>query len=548
MAMNLENHIVRPVANFSPSLWGDRFLSFSIDNQVAEAYAKGIEILKEQTRAKLHTIASGSSDVAQKLKFIDLLERLGIAYHFEKEIDHQLQHIYTHPVHLNDLETVALQFRLMRQHGYDISSDIFSNHVDNNGKFRDTSDVKGLLSLYEASYVRKRSDEVLEGVVGFATTRLRSAAPNLKPNRTLKKLVMHALDQPLHTGMPRLETRFFISVYQEEEESERNDELLRFAKLDFNLLQMLHKQELSEVSRWWKELDFVTKLPYARDRIVECYFWALGVYFEPQHSKARVFLAKSISITSVLDDTFDAYGTLKELEVYTDAIQRWDIREMNRLPDYMKISYKALLDLFDEFDKDLSKEGRTYAVEHGMQRMKELVGGFLIEAKWFNEGNKPVFAEYLRNGVVTSTNYLFAVISCCGLKSADEQVFDWFLQNPKILEASDTLCRIIDDIGTYDTEKDRGQLSTGIECYMNEYELSLEKTIEKFQELAELALKDLNEGLLKPTPVSEEILLRIVNFARMFFVTYQFNQDGYTHPEKVLKPHIIALLVDPMTT
>nr|GLL38199.1 vetispiradiene synthase 3-like [Ipomoea trifida] len=115
----MENLIERPFVKFSPSLWGDYgFHSSSIDDQVAEAYAKEIEILKEQTRATLlHTIASGSSsDVAQKIRFINLLERLGISYHFEKEIDDQLRHIFTHPVHLNDLETVAIQFRVMRKH------------------------------------------------------------------------------------------------------------------------------------------------------------------------------------------------------------------------------------------------------------------------------------------------------------------------------------------------------------------------------------------------------------------------------------------------
>ncbi|XP_019178967.1 PREDICTED: vetispiradiene synthase 3-like [Ipomoea nil] len=542
----MENNIVRPLVNFSPSLWGDRFHSFSIDNQVAEAYAKEIEILKEQIRATLQ-IASGSSNVAEKLKFINLLERLGIAYHFEKEIDDQLQHIYTHHPHSHDdLETVALQFRLLRQHGYNISTDIFSDFVDSNGKFRDTSDMKGLLSLYEASYVRTHGDEILEGVVAFAATRLRSAAPLLEPNSTLKKLVTHALDQPLHTGMPRIETRFFISVYQEEEDSSRNDVLLRFAKLDFNLLQMLHKQELSEISRWWKELDFATTLPYARDRAVECYFWALGVYFEPQYSKARVMPAKNISIVSILDDTYDAYGTLEELDVYTDVIQRWDISEIDRLPNYMKISYKALLELFDEDDKNLSKEGRSYAVQHAMERMKELVRCYFIEAKWFIGGHQPLFAEYLRNAFVSCTYYLLATISCYGLKSADDKVFDWLMQNPKILEASVTLCRVIDDIATFDVEKDRGQVTTGIECYMKEYGVSQEKAMEKFQELAELGLKDLNEGLIKPTPVSAEIFLRIVNLARIVFVTYQHNQDGYTHPENVLKPHIIALVVDPI--
>lgn len=549
-SINIENHLPRPVDDFPPTLWAHYcFHSFSIDNQAAEAYAKEIEVLKEQTRATLQTIiASGSSAVAEKLKFMDLLVRLGIAYHFEKEIDDQLQHIYTHPVDLNDLETVALQFRLMRKHGYNISTDIFSNFVDGDGKFKDTSDVKGLLSLYEASYARTHSDNVLEGVVAFAAPRLRSEASLLEPNSTLKKMVMHALDQPLHTGMPRIETRFFISVYQEEEDSSRNDELLRFAKLDFNLLQMLHKEELSEVSRWWKDLDIVTKLPYARDRAVECYFWALGVYFEPQYSKARVMLAKSIAMISVVDDTYDSYGTIEELEVYTDVIQRWDISEINRLPNYMKISYKAMLDLFYEYKKDLSKEGKSYAVPYGIERMKELVRGYFIEAKWFLDGDKPkpTFDEYLKNAFVTSTYYVLVLTSCYGLKSADEKVFDWLKQNPKVLDACITICRLVDDIATFETEKDRGQLSTGVEYYMNEYGLSLEKTMEKFHQLVQLALEDLNEGLLKPTPVPAEILLRIVNVANMLFVAYQYNEDGYTFPEKVLKPHIIGLLVDPI--
>lgn len=250
-----------------------------------------------------------------------------------------------------------------------------------------------------------------------------------------------------------------------------------------------------------------------------------------------------------MDDTYDAYGTIEELEVYTDVIQRWDIKEMNRLPNYMKISYKAMLDLFEEDDKDLSKEGRSYAVQHGIERMKELARCYYIEAKWFTEGHNsklPEFAEYLRIAFVSSTYYFLATVSCYLLKSADDQVFDWLNQNPKFLDASITICRLIDDIATFDVEKDRGQALTGIECYMNENGVSLEKTIEKFQELVEIALKDLNEGILKPTAVPTEILFRILNLARMIYVAYQHNQDGYTHPEKVLKPHIIALLIDPV--
>ncbi|MCD7460820.1 hypothetical protein HAX54_044499 [Datura stramonium] len=75
---------------------------------------------------------------------------------------------------------------------------------------------------------------------------------------------------------------------------------------------------------WWKDLNFVTTLPYVRDRAVECYFWALGVYFEPQYSQICIMLAKIIAMIMVVDDTYDAYGTVEELAAYTDVIQRYE--------------------------------------------------------------------------------------------------------------------------------------------------------------------------------------------------------------------------------
>lgn len=69
-------------------------------------------------------------------------------------------------------------------------------------------------------------------------------------------------------------------------------------------------------------MDFKEKLPFARDRIVECYFWILGVYFEPKYYLARRILTKVIAMTSIIDDIYDVYGTIEELEHFTEAIQR----------------------------------------------------------------------------------------------------------------------------------------------------------------------------------------------------------------------------------
>ena len=72
-----------------------------------------------------------------------------------------------------------------------------------------------------------------------------------------------------------------------------------------------------------ESLDFAMNLPFSRDRIVECYFWIVSVYFEPQYSLARKILTKVISMISILDNIYDAYGTLEELEPFTEAIERF---------------------------------------------------------------------------------------------------------------------------------------------------------------------------------------------------------------------------------
>lgn len=71
-------------------------------------------------------LSSGNNIVA-KLNFIDSLQRLGISYHFEREIDEALEQIYK--TFTNDKITLesglhffALVFRLLRQKGHHISS------------------------------------------------------------------------------------------------------------------------------------------------------------------------------------------------------------------------------------------------------------------------------------------------------------------------------------------------------------------------------------------------------------------------------------------
>lgn len=109
-----------------------------------------------------------------------------------------------------------------------------------------TNDVRGMLSLYEATHMRLHGEEILDESLDFTTSHLKSLAQKSSPH--LAKHIMNALDLPLHQGIPRLEACQYISFYEEDHEF-RNETLLMFAKLDFNRVQLLHQQEMKYLTR-----------------------------------------------------------------------------------------------------------------------------------------------------------------------------------------------------------------------------------------------------------------------------------------------------------
>ena len=55
---------------------------------------------------------------------------------------------------------------------------------------------------------------------------------------------------------------------------------------------------------------------------MENFLWTVGVIFEPQYGYCRRMSTKVATFITIIDDVYDVYGTLDELELFTDAVDR----------------------------------------------------------------------------------------------------------------------------------------------------------------------------------------------------------------------------------
>ncbi|GFS29275.1 terpenoid cyclases/Protein prenyltransferases superfamily protein [Actinidia rufa] len=360
--------------------------------------------------------------------------------------------------------------------------------------------------------------------------------PNL--SYPIAEHVVHALNQPIHKGLTRLDARRYISFY--EQDDSHNKDLLNFAKIGFQLIAKVAPKG----AKWWKDLDFAKKLPFARDRLVESYFWVLGVYFEPQYWLARRILTKVIAMSSIIDDIYDVYGTLEELALFTDAIERWEISALDKLPEYMKLCYQALLDIYSMIDEEMAKQGGSYRVDYAKSEMKNLVRGYFEEAKWFHQGYVPRMEEYMQVALLTSGYKMVTTTSFVGMgELATKEAFDWVSSFPLIVEAVSTITRLTDDIVGHKFEQQRGHVVSAVECYMKQHGAIEEEAIVELYDQVTNAWKDMNAECLYSTKVPMPLLVRVLNLARVINVLYK-DEDSYTHSGTRTKNFITSVLID----
>ncbi|KAG6671012.1 hypothetical protein I3843_Q021300 [Carya illinoinensis] len=535
-------NIVRRSANYHPTIWHYDYIQSLRSKYVEASFTQKIGKLKGE-------VAMMFPKVMEPLELIDILQRLGVSYHFEDEIRMIVENKHnTH--HSGDvckkqsLYATAVEFRLLRQHGYDVPQETFKSFISENGDFKECLcvDIEGILALYEASFHLRQGETILEEARDFATKHLKEYVDQSK-DQYLCMMVNHALELPLHWRVTRLEAWWFIDAYRSREDM--NPTLLELAELDFNMVQAVHQEDLKELSRWWRSTG-LGDLSFARDRVVENFLWAVGALFEPQFGYERRMLTRLGILVTVIDDVYDIYGTLKELELFTDAIERWDVNAMEQLPYYLQICFLSVYNTVNEMAFDTLKEKGCNIIWYMKKAWADLCRLYMVEANWFYNGYTPSLQEYLECGWITSgiSNIL---VHCYFLATnpITEEALELLKEYPNIIRLSSFIVRLADDLGTSTDELKRGDNPKSIQCYMKDTGASEEDARHYMKSLISAAWKTINGERFATSPFSQAFINIVVNMGRVAQIIYQYG-DGHGIGDRETKDRVQALFFHPI--
>ncbi|XP_031487010.1 ent-copalyl diphosphate synthase 1 isoform X2 [Nymphaea colorata] len=300
-------------------------------------------------------------DLFEHLWVVDRLERLGISRYFEPEIKDCLDYVYRYWTEsgicwarnseVHDVDDTSMGFRLLRMHGYEVSADVFK-HFEKGGEFfcfsgQSNQAITGIYNLNRASQLMFPGEKILEDAKVFSYKFLRQKQAN---NQLLDKWIItkdlpgeveYALDFPMYANLARVETRLYLDQYGGEKDVwigktlyrmmyVNNETYLDLARSDFNHVQSVHKSEVRDVLRWYKDCKF-GEYGVSKRILLQSYFLAASVIFEPERAPQRLAWAKTmVLMEAVYRYLYKDGGSGNRISDFLDELQRRDGRWSRR--------------------------------------------------------------------------------------------------------------------------------------------------------------------------------------------------------------------------
>ncbi|XP_039166536.1 (E,E)-alpha-farnesene synthase [Eucalyptus grandis] len=288
---------------------------------------------------------------------------------------------------------------------------------------------------------------------------------------------------------------------------------------------------------------------FTRDRLVESFLCALGLSQEPRLSSLRKSLTKVVILILVIDDIYDLYGSLEELECFTSAITRRDSEQIQQLPECMKVCFRALNDVIHEIAYDIGKDEDWHRVlPHLAKAWADFCKALLTEAKWDNMGYTPSLEEYLSNPWTSSSGPLIMSHASFFVGHMNfEDVADLLERNKDLIYNVSMIIRLCNDLGTSTAERDRGDAPSSVVCYMREANVPEDIARKHIKELINQEWKSINAYCFSnaETPFVRTFIDVTVNAARVARMLYQFG-DGFGVQDGDIRRQILSAVIHPL--
>ncbi|PIA47659.1 hypothetical protein AQUCO_01400341v1 [Aquilegia coerulea] len=510
-------------------------------------------------------------DIYTQLCMVDSLESLGISRHFKNEIKTVLDKTYSSWM-MNDEEiflniaTCAMTFRILRMHGYDISSDAlaqfgeegFSNTLE--GYLNDTGAV---LELYRASQFVFPDELFLEEQKTWSSKFLKQelSKGSLHADRlfgSISKEVNVSLSHSYYANLQRLENRRNVEHYNADnlrilKTSYRptnvdNKVFLELAVEDFNLCQSLQRKELKQLERWVEE-NRLDKLKFARQKQAYCYFSAAATLFPPELSDARLSWAKNSVLTTVVDDFYDIGGSREELLNLIELLEKWDgVSAADICSEQVEIVYNALRNTITELGEKAFKWQQRDVTRHIVEIWLTLIKSMMKEAEWLENKTVPTLDEYNTNAYVSFAlgPIVLPALYFVGPHLSDEVVRSAEYHN--LFRLMSTCGRNLNDFQGFKRESKEGKLNGVSLLMIHDPAVSIEEeAMTKMKNVIDSSRRELMQLVFQrnDSMVPRACKDLFWNMCRVVHLFYASN-DGFTSVDQMVSD-VKAVMYVPLT-
>ncbi|XP_052137658.1 ent-sandaracopimara-8(14),15-diene synthase, chloroplastic-like [Oryza glaberrima] len=509
-------------------------------------------------------------NIYSQLCTVDALERTGISRIFMGEIRDILDTTYRCWLHneeevMLDILTCAMAFRLLRTHGYDITSDEMA-HFCEQSSFDDSihgylDDTKTLLELYKTSQIRfSREDLILENIGNWSAKQLKQQLLSNKLSTSARSEVEYVLKFPLHSTLDRLEHRRNIEQFKFKDSqvlksgycgSHSNKEILALAIDDFHSSQSVYQQELQYFESWVRQCR-LDELKFARVMPLIVHFISTATMFAPELADARMALSQTSLLVTVYDDFFDCPETSREeKENYIALVEKWDNHaEIGFCSKDVEIMFYAVYNTYKQIGEKAALVQNRSIMDQMVEDLVSSAKAMMVEADWTATKYIPsTMEEYMSNAEVSAAFGAFVCppVYFLGPKLSEEDVKSE--EYTQLLKLTNVIGRLLNDSQTYRKEILAGKvngvllraLTDGGDTSSESIEAA-KKVVKCFAESSMVEMRKLvfSEGGPIPRPCKN----RFWEMCKIVFYFYR-KDDAYLTPKEMMSS-ARAVILDPL--